>query len=113
VLDPGLLTEGSGPISSPGSLPAPRVACRYSPVGFDRQQKYKDQFALDPRNVRLELASDGFNPFGMLNVTYTTSPVILILYNQPPWLCLKQSYWMMLILIPGSKSPGINIDVYL
>jgi len=70
-------------------------------------------FAFDPRNVRLGLASDGFNPFGMLNVTYTTWPVILIPYNLPPWLCLKQSYWMMSMLIPGPKSPGNNIDVYL
>jgi hypothetical protein len=29
--------EGPGPISSSGSLPAPRVVCRCSPVGFDRQ----------------------------------------------------------------------------
>jgi hypothetical protein len=34
----GPLTKGPGPTSSPGSLPAPRVACRCSPVGFDRQQ---------------------------------------------------------------------------
>jgi hypothetical protein len=31
------LTEGPGSISSPGSLPAPRVACRCSSVGFDWQ----------------------------------------------------------------------------
>jgi hypothetical protein len=31
----GPLTEGPGPTSCPGSLPAPRVACRCSPVGFD------------------------------------------------------------------------------
>ena len=74
--------------------------------------EYKD-FASDPRNVRLGLASDGFNPFGMLNVNYTTWPVLLIPYNLPPWLCLKQSYWMMSMLIPGPRSPGINIDVYL
>jgi hypothetical protein len=37
----GLLTEGPGPTSRPGSLPAPRVACRCSPVGFDRQQPYR------------------------------------------------------------------------
>jgi hypothetical protein len=37
VPDPGPLTEGPGPTSSPGSLPAPRVACRCSPLGFDRQ----------------------------------------------------------------------------
>lgn len=75
-------------------------------------EQYKE-FALDPCNVRLALASDGFNPFGMLNVTYTTWPVILIPYNLPPWLCLKQSYWMMSMLIPGPKSPGMTIDVYL
>jgi hypothetical protein len=33
----GPLTEGLGPTSSPGSLPAPRVACHCSPAGFDRQ----------------------------------------------------------------------------
>ncbi|PUZ51793.1 hypothetical protein GQ55_6G218200 [Panicum hallii var. hallii] len=33
----GPLTEGPGPTSRPGGLPAPRVACRCSPVGFDRQ----------------------------------------------------------------------------
>jgi hypothetical protein len=75
-------------------------------------EKYKD-LALDPRNVRLGLASDGFNPFGMMNVTYTIWPVILIPYNLPPWLCLKQPFWMMPMLIPGPKSPGNNIDVYL
>jgi hypothetical protein len=37
VPDPGPLTKGPGPTSSPGSLPAPRVACHCSPVGFDRQ----------------------------------------------------------------------------
>jgi hypothetical protein len=76
------------------------------------KEYYKD-FADDPRNIRLGLAADGFNPFGMLNVAYTTWPVILIPYNLPPWLCLKQPYWMMSMLIPGPKSPGMNIDVYL
>jgi hypothetical protein len=33
------LTEGPGPTSSPGSLPAPRVACHCSPAGFDQQQE--------------------------------------------------------------------------
>jgi hypothetical protein len=41
VLDLGPLTEGSGPTSSPGSLLAPRVSCRYSSVGFDRQQVHR------------------------------------------------------------------------
>jgi hypothetical protein len=65
------------------------------------------------RNVRLGLASNGFNPFGMQNVTYSCWSVILIPYNLPPWLYEKQSYWIMSMLIPGKKSPGLNIDVYL
>jgi hypothetical protein len=74
--------------------------------------EYED-FAKDPRNIRLDLAADGFNLFGMLYVAYTIWHVILISYNLPPWLCLKQSYWMMSMLIPGPKSLGMNIDVYL
>ena len=74
--------------------------------------EFKD-FASGPRNVRLGLVADGFHPFGMLNVAYTTWLVILIPYSLPPWLCLKQPYWMMSMLIPGPKSPGMNIDVYL
>ena len=70
-------------------------------------------FVEDPRNVRLGLASDGFNPFGMLNVSYSCWPVILIPYNLPPWLCLKQSYWMLSMMILGARSPGVSIDVYL
>ena len=70
-------------------------------------------FAQDPCNVRLGLASDGFNPFGMLNVSYNCWPVILIPYNLPPWLCLKQSHWMLSMMILGARSPGVNIDVYM
>jgi len=77
---------------------------------LDRKYKW---FADEARNIRLGLASDGFNPFGMQNITYTIWPVILIPYNLPPWLFEKQPYWMMSMLIPGPKSPGMNIDVYL
>jgi len=70
-------------------------------------------FAQDPRNVRLGLASDGFNPFGMLNVSYSCWPEILIPYNLPPRLCLKQSHWMLFMIIPRARSPGVNIDAYL
>ncbi|RVW76461.1 hypothetical protein CK203_056872 [Vitis vinifera] len=41
-------------------------------------------FALEPRNVRLGLASDGFNPFGNMSISYSMWPVVLIPYNLPP-----------------------------
>ncbi|XP_020266948.1 uncharacterized protein LOC109842490 [Asparagus officinalis] len=71
------------------------------------------EFALDPRNVRLGLASDGFNPFRTMSIAHSTWPVILINYNLPPWMCLKAEYFMLSLLIPGPQSPGNNIDIYL
>ena len=70
-------------------------------------------FASDPRNVRLGLASDGFNPFGNMSTNYSIWPVILIPYNLPPWLCVKQPNFILSMIIPGPRMPGNNIDVYL
>ncbi|XP_026383291.1 uncharacterized protein LOC113278748 [Papaver somniferum] len=78
----------------------------------DFDGKY-EQFARDPRNVRLGLATDGFNPFGNMSNSYSMWPVILIPYNLPPWMCMKEPYIMMSLLIPGTKAPGKDIDVYL
>ncbi|XP_056690171.1 uncharacterized protein [Spinacia oleracea] len=75
-------------------------------------ERYRD-FALDPRSVRLGLASDGFNPYRLMNTTYSTWPVVLIPYNLPPWLCMKPSSFILSTLIPGKASPGNDIDVYL
>ncbi|XP_031105794.1 uncharacterized protein LOC116010498 [Ipomoea triloba] len=70
-------------------------------------------FAIDPRNVRLCLASDGFNPFENMSTSYSVWPVVLVPYNLPPWLCMKDPYFMTSLLIPGPKAPGNDIDVYL
>ena len=70
-------------------------------------------FATDSRNVRLGLASDGFNPFGGLRSDYSIWLVVLIPYSLPPWLCIKQPYSFLSLLIPGKSSPGNNIDIYL
>ncbi|KAH7835951.1 hypothetical protein Vadar_031397 [Vaccinium darrowii] len=70
-------------------------------------------FAKDPHNVRLGLASDGFNPYRTMNISHSTWPVVMMTYNLPPWLCMKQPYMMLTLLIDGPKSPGNNIDVYL
>ncbi|XP_020080549.1 uncharacterized protein LOC109704193 [Ananas comosus] len=70
-------------------------------------------FSLDSRNVRFGLASDGFNPFGMLSSTYSGWPIILIPYNLPPWLCMKESSFILSLLILGPSGPENQIDVYL
>ncbi|XP_071732906.1 uncharacterized protein [Rutidosis leptorrhynchoides] len=75
-------------------------------------KRYPD-FARESRNVRLGLETDGFNPHGNLSTAYSMWPVILTVYNTPPWICMKESSLMLTLLIPGTKSPGKDIDVYL
>ncbi|XP_071689874.1 uncharacterized protein [Rutidosis leptorrhynchoides] len=77
---------------------------------FDYENK---EFAKEPRNVRLGLASDGFNPFGNMSVSHSTWPVVLMPYNLPPWLCMKKPFLFLSLLIPGPSAPGNNIDVYM
>jgi hypothetical protein len=62
---------------------------------------------------RFSMSTDGVNPFGNQSSTHSTWPIVLSLYNLPPWLCKKQKYMMMIILVPGPKQPSDRIDVYL
>ncbi|XP_061343726.1 uncharacterized protein LOC133289743 [Gastrolobium bilobum] len=70
-------------------------------------------FALDPRNVRLGLATDGFNPFGNMSSSYSIWPIIVVPYNTPPWVCMKSTSFIISTIIPGKQMPGNDIDVYL
>ncbi|GJS72848.1 F-box domain containing protein [Tanacetum coccineum] len=67
----------------------------------------------EPTQVDIGLVAYGFNSFGNLSQAYNMWPVILTTYNLPPWLCMKESSFMLTLLIPGPKSPGKDIDVYL
>nr|GEZ69261.1 hypothetical protein [Tanacetum cinerariifolium] len=100
--------HATGKCTEPGKMQHPIDGKAWK----DFDTKYLD-FAAEPRNVRLGLAADGFNPFGNLSQSYSMWPVILTTYNLPPWLCMKESYFMLTLLIPGLKSPGKDIDVYL
>jgi hypothetical protein len=71
------------------------------------------EFSAYIRNVRLGLTSDGFNPFGNMSISHSTWPIMLVLYNLPPWMCMKQTAFILSLIIPGPSSPGMGIDVYL
>ena len=77
---------------------------------FDRE--YPD-FADDARNLRLGLATDGFNPFSEKNTKYSMWRVFVVPYNLPPWACMEESNFMMALLIPGPTCPGKDFDVFL
>ncbi|XP_074298247.1 uncharacterized protein LOC141629085 [Silene latifolia] len=70
-------------------------------------------FGGEPRNLRLGLCTDGINPFGTLSTQHSSWPVMLIIYNLPPWLTTKSKYILFTLLISGPKQPGNDIDVYL
>ncbi|KAH7862298.1 hypothetical protein Vadar_002621 [Vaccinium darrowii] len=70
-------------------------------------------FAADARNVRLGMATDGFNPFGNMSQSYSMWPVFMVPYNLPPWKCMKEPFCFMSLFIPGPSAIGRDIDVYL
>ncbi|XP_074350007.1 uncharacterized protein LOC141689566 [Apium graveolens] len=72
------------------------------------------EFGSEARNIRLGLANDDINQHNNgLNNRYSCWPVILVMYNLPPWLCMKRKFMMLSILISGPYEPGNNIDIYL
>ena len=70
-------------------------------------------FVVDPRNPRLGILSDGFNPFRSMSSKHSTWPVMLIPYNLPPWICMKETSLILSMIIPGPASPGNDIDIYI
>ena len=50
---------------------------------------FDPEFARDPRNVRVGLATYGFTPFSENAASYSCWPVFAIPYNLPPALCMK------------------------
>ena len=83
-----------------------------SPAWKNFDATFKD-FSKEPRNVRFGLATDGFNPFRNMNLSYSIWPIILIPYNVPPWICMKETNFFLSVIVPGRKALGKDIDVYL
>jgi hypothetical protein len=53
------------------------------------------------------------NPFAERSGKHSTWPVILTIYNLPPWLMHKRKYILLIILISGPTQPGVDMDVFL
>ena len=70
-------------------------------------------FSYECRNVRLGLCTDGFQPFGQSGQQYSSWPVIVTPYNLPPWMCMKEAYMFLSVIVPGPNNPKNKIDVFL
>jgi hypothetical protein len=71
------------------------------------------KFVDDVRNLRFALSMDDMIPFMEQSSSHNTWPVTLCIYNLPPWLCMKQKFIILSVLIQGLKQPRNDIDVYL
>ena len=73
----------------------------------------RPEFSSDSRNLRFALSSDGFKPFHGASIDYSCWPVLMSIYNLPPWLCMKRKYIMLCLIISGPTQPGNDIYVFL
>ena len=48
-----------------------------------------------------------------LSTQHSSWPILLVIYNLPPWLCMKRKYMMVSMMISGPRHLGNGIDVYL
>ena len=71
------------------------------------------EFSLEPRNLRLAISAEGINPHSSLSRKHSCWPILMIIYNLPPWLCIKIKFMMLSLLISGPRKPGNDIDIYL
>ena len=71
------------------------------------------EFGNEPRNLRLGLATNGMNSYSNLSSKHGSWPVLLVIYNLSPRLCMKRKYIMLSMMISGPRQPGNDIDVYL
>ncbi|XP_074337755.1 uncharacterized protein LOC141674953 [Apium graveolens] len=81
--------------------------------GWKSMDASHPEFAAEIRNVRLNLAADGINPYRSMNISHNTWPVVLVNYNIPPWSVMKPENLILSTLIPGPEYLGNDIDVYM
>jgi len=71
-------------------------------------------FGEEVRNLRFGLSLDGVNPFAHNTTSHSTWPVLLLIYNLPPFLVTKKFFIQLSILVSGKMSPtNENIDVFI
>jgi hypothetical protein len=68
-------------------------------------------FAMNNKNVRIGLATDGFTPFTESAASYSCWLVFAIPYNLPPALCMKYEHMFLCLIILGPDKPGPQLNV--
>jgi hypothetical protein len=72
------------------------------------------KFGTNPRNIRFKLSTEKFNPFSDKTSIWSTWPIMLLMYNIPPWMAMKQFFMLLALLISSKEQVRLeNFDVYL
>jgi hypothetical protein len=104
-----LMTWHGENISTDGKMRGPHDSPQWDHIRANHAE-----FERDSRNIHLGLCADGLNPHSQKRSTHSLCPVVLLNYNIPPWLTIKNFFIMMALLIPGPDAvTGANIDVYM
>jgi len=77
---------------------------------FDEKHLEK---AEEARHAQIAIGTDGFNPFGLMEASYSCWPVFFMPLNLPPSEIMKRKNIFLTLIIPGPKYPGKNMDVYM
>lgn len=48
-----------------------------------------------------------------MSFVYSVWPMLWILYNNPPWMCIEHTYIILSMIIHGKKMLKHNMDIYL
>lgn len=65
----------------------------------------------DPRNLRLGISADGVDVNKGMQKQHSVWPILTVIYNLPPELCMKRKFTMLSLIIDGG--PCNDIDVML
>jgi hypothetical protein len=85
-----------------------------SPAWKHIDKNIDESFGQEPQHLRFGMALDGVNPFLHTNSTHSTWPVLMLLYNLPPYPVTKKKFIQLCILISRKTSPtNENIDVFI
>ncbi|GJZ03877.1 putative transposon, En/Spm-like protein [Tanacetum coccineum] len=82
----------------------------YRPMGTI-DEKFPE-IAEDSRNLRLGISADGVD-VNTRNRHHSVWPVLTVIYNLPPWLCIEKKFLKLSVITISIGIPGMISDVFL
>jgi hypothetical protein len=82
-------------------------------VRHGRTSMKKPDKANEAQNVRIAIATDGSNPYGMSTASYSYWPMIVIPLNLPPKVLMQRKTIFLSLSFLGSEYTGKNLNVFM